>query len=110
MPSSDLRWAIQWLGLFMQVYSSEFPSLDSMQPIMATSLPMKRTDEVSSGEAVKKGFNFITRLHSMDLFSVFLKLFWDLFHSYFPGHKVAYVLKFEKSEKINFTIAIFDQI
>ncbi len=58
--------------------------------------------------------NFITRLCSMDLFTLFGKLFWDLFHykikSYFPGNKVAYVLKFGKCGKINFTIAISDQI
>ncbi len=50
----------------------------------------------------------------MDLFTVFGGLFWDLFHheinSYFPGNKVAYVLKFGKCGNINFTVAIFDQI
>ncbi len=50
----------------------------------------------------------------MYLLTVLGKLFWDLFHheikSCFPGNKVAYVLKFGKRGKINFTIAIFEQI
>ncbi len=40
----------------------------------------------------------------MDFFTVFEKLFWDLFHhgikSYFLGNKVAYVLKFGKCRKV----------
>ncbi len=58
----------------------------------------------------RKHFNFITRLYSIDLFTVFGKLFWDSFHHeikfYFLGNIVAYVLKFGKCGKI---IAIFDQ-
>ncbi len=56
----------------------------------------------------EKMFNFITRLYSIDLFTVFGKLFWDLFHreikSCFPGNKVAYVLKFGECGKRQFLI------
>ncbi len=45
-------------------------------------------------------FYFITRLYySMDIFTVFGKLFWDIF----PWKKVANVLKFGECVKINFT-------
>ncbi len=45
----------------------------------------------------------MTRLYFIDLFTVFDKLFWDLFpvkiKSYFPGNKVAHVLKSGKCVK-----------
>ncbi len=45
-------------------------------------------------------FNFITKLYFlMGLFTVFGKLFWDIF----PWKKIAYALKFRECEKINFT-------
>ncbi len=53
-----------------------------------------------------KCLNFITRLYSMDLFTVFGKLFWDLFHyeikSYSLENKVNYVLKIGKRGKRQF--------
>ncbi len=57
---------------------------------------------------LNKDLNFITRLYSMDLFTVFGKLFWDLFHyeikSYSLENKVTYVLKFGKCGKRHFLI------
>ncbi len=53
-----------------------------------------------------KHFNFITRLYSMDLFTVFGKLSLDLFHyeikSYSLENKVTYVLKIGNCGKRQF--------